>query len=114
MHELSLVESLLDIIDRQAAEHNFCRVNSVKISFGRIAAIDSKALNFAFSVQSQGTVSQGARLEMEVEPLIISCLSCGKESTMERYEPLCSLCGAWEIEIKGGGEDLRLLELDVD
>jgi len=114
MHELSLVQSLLDIIEVQALEHGFEKVNSVKVSFGRIAAIDPQSLEFAFSVQSQGTLAAGADFIIDIKPLIIQCLSCGIKSEIESYEALCPACGAWELEIKSGNEDLQLVELDVD
>ena len=59
MHELSLIRSLLDIVEDYAAKHRFHRVHSLKLSFGRLSCLDAQALKFAFDVQSAGTKAEG-------------------------------------------------------
>jgi hydrogenase maturation protease len=40
MHEMSLVSSMLDIVDEYAARHAFRQVNVLRLSFGALSAID--------------------------------------------------------------------------
>jgi len=85
MHELALIQSLLDIVEDCAATDGFCRVNSLKLSFGRLSCLDRQCLEFAFSIQSAGTKAEGAILDFEILPARIRCLDCGREAAMDGH-----------------------------
>lgn len=114
MHELSLIESLLSIVDDYATSDGFHRVNSLKLSFGRLSCLDRQCLEFAFSVQSVGTKAEGAVLDFEILPARIHCLNCDRESTMDGTWDLCPGCHSSDVILSGGTEELKLLEMDVD
>jgi hydrogenase nickel incorporation protein HypA/HybF len=114
MHELSLIESLLNIVDDYAVADAFQRVNSLKLSFGRLSCLDRQCLEFAFSVQSVGTKAEGAILDFEILPARIHCLTCDRESTMDGTWDLCPECQSPDVILTGGTEELKLLEMDVD
>ena len=56
MHELYLAQSILNIVQEYAAKHQFNKVNSISLSFGRLSCIESKSLQFAFEVQAKDTL----------------------------------------------------------
>lgn len=114
MHELSLTESILEIIEEYAISHGFKRVNTLKLSFGRLSCIDPKALEFAFQVQSRGTRADGARLAFDLQPAVMYCFSCEQEYEVDRYTATCPHCGTDDVMLTGGTEELKLVEMDVD
>ena len=114
MHELSLVESILQIIDEYAAKEGFSRVNALSLSCGKLSCVVPQALSFAFEVQSKGTRAEGAALELEVLPAAIHCLACGTDVEIERFEAQCPLCRGYEVLLVRGTEELKLIELDVE
>jgi len=114
MHELSLINSLLEIIDDYAAAEGFHKVNSLKLSFGRLSCLDRQSLEFVFSVQSAGTKAERAALEFEILPARILCLNCDRESTMDGTWDQCPGCQSPDVMLTGGTEELKLLEMDVD
>jgi hydrogenase nickel incorporation protein HypA/HybF len=114
MHELSLTESLLDIIEEYALKHHFERVTSLKLSLGRLSCVDPSALEFAFQVQSRGTRAEGARLEFHISPAVLYCFSCQQHCEVERFEATCPHCDTWDVVLTGGTEELTLVEMDVD
>jgi hydrogenase nickel incorporation protein HypA/HybF len=114
MHELSLTQSLIDIVEDYAHREGFNCVNVLKLSFGRLSCIDPGALAFAFDIQSRGTKAEGARLEFDIRPAVLYCLSCERESLSGSFQPLCPRCGSGEVILAGGTEELKLLEMDVD
>ncbi len=114
MHEVSLVGSMLDIVEEYAAKHRFTKVNSLKLSFGALSCIDGSALKTAFDVLSKDTRARGATLECTIHPIRIYCLSCGKESRVGEFPAPCPACRSDEVSLVGGLEDLKLEELDVD
>lgn len=114
MHELSLTQSLLDIVEDYARREGFIHVNVLKLSFGRLSGIDPGALEFAFDIQSRGTRAERARLEFDIRPAVLYCMACKEESLSESFESLCPLCGGGDVLLAGGTEELKLLEMDVD
>jgi hydrogenase nickel incorporation protein HypA/HybF len=114
MHELSLTQSLIDIVEDYASREGFTRVNVLKLSFGRLSGIDPDALEFTFEIQSRGTRAEGARLEFDIRPAVLYCTVCEQESLSEGFQPLCPRCGSGEVILSSGTEELKLLEMDVD
>lgn len=114
MHELSLIESLLNIVNDYAQTDGFQRVNTLKLSFGRLSCLDRQCLEFAFSVQSVGTKAEGAILDFEILPARIHCLDCQQEMAVEEAWDHCPSCRSQEVILTGGTEELKLLEMDVD
>jgi len=114
MHELSLINSLLKIVDDYATAEGFNKVNALKLSFGRLSCLDRQSLEFAFSVQSAGTKAEGATLVFEILPARILCLNCDRESAMDETWDHCPACQSPDVMLTGGTEELKLLEMDVD
>ena len=114
MHELSLVESILQIVEEYAAKDGFARVTSLRLSFGKFSSVVPQALSFAFEVQSKGTRAEGAVLELEILPAAIHCLSCEKDVEVDRFEAQCPVCKGFDVLLVGGAEELKLIELDVE
>lgn len=114
MHELSLIQSVLDIIEQHAQQHQFNRVLSVKLSFGRLSSVEPAALKFAFEVQAQGTRSEGASLDFDIIPAGIYCFSCQQDITLDRYTATCPQCNGAEITLTAGTDELKLLEMEVE
>jgi hydrogenase nickel incorporation protein HypA/HybF len=114
MHELSLVESILRIVEEYAAKDGFRRVNALRLTCGKLSSVDPMSLRFAFEVQSKGTSAEGAALELDVQPAMIRCLTCEKDINIDRFEAQCPVCKGFEVLLVGGTEELKLLELDVD
>ena len=64
MHELSLAEGVLQIIEDYARREAFSRVAAVCLELGEHAAVEREALAFCFDVVTKDTVAEGARLEI--------------------------------------------------
>ncbi|MDQ5986757.1 MAG: Hydrogenase maturation factor HybF [Syntrophus sp. SKADARSKE-3] len=114
MHELSLINGLLEIVETYGQTQGFERVNSLKLAFGRLSCIDPGALRFAFEVQSKGTKAEGASLEFDIRPVVLYCLDCAREMIVERYPIPCSECRGENVLMTSGTETLQLIEMDVD
>ena len=114
MHEMSLVGSMLDIIEDYAAKHSFARVNALMLSFGALSCIEPSALRMSFEVLSKGTRAQGASLEYKIHPVTVHCISCGLDLEVSDYPASCPKCLGDEVVLVGGFEELRLEEMDVD
>jgi len=114
MHELSLVSAILNIIEDYAVREGFERVNTLRLTCGKLSSVDPQCLQFAFEVQSKETRAEGATLSLDILPAIIHCLSCEKNFEVAHFETCCPECGGQQVLLTGGTEALQLLELDVD
>ena len=111
---MSLTQSILDIIEEHAGRHGFAKVNSIRLSFGKRSSIEPEALKFAFEVLSEGTRAQGARMIFDILPVSIYCMHCEQAHELSDYASQCPRCGSSDIMLKGGTEELKLIEMDVD
>lgn len=114
MHELYLAESIINIVKDYADRDGFAKVNGILLSYGRLACIESKTLQFAFDVQSKDTPAQGAALQFKILPAAIHCFSCQKDLEVNAHTGICPSCGGAEVVLTAGTEELQILELDVD
>jgi hydrogenase nickel incorporation protein HypA/HybF len=72
MHEISLCESILDIINERAAQDRFSKVKRVRLEVGPFSSVEPEALRFGFDVVMRGSVAEGAKLEIGVLPGLFS------------------------------------------
>ena len=79
MHEMSIAQSLLDIIKQEMEKHNLTKLIKCKVVYGRLSQIVPEALDFAFEVLTKGTEFEDAQLVTEMIPLSLRCSACGEE-----------------------------------
>ena len=65
MHEVSVIQSLLDQVERFGAEYKMTKVTRVVIRIGDQVSICKESLQFAFDAISQGTLVEGAEFVIE-------------------------------------------------
>jgi len=112
MHELSICESLVAVIEEQAVAQSFGKVKTVRLEIGALAGIDLDALRFSFDAVSKGGVAEGAALEVVDVPVVGWCKACAQAvDVRERFDP-CPICGSFDVQITSG-EGLRIKELEV-
>ena len=60
MHEMSLCESILQIIEDEAQRHGFHRVTRVRLEIGRLSGVEIEAMRFGFDAVTRDSVADGA------------------------------------------------------
>lgn len=112
MHEMSICQSLITLIEEQAQAHGAKKVTNVRLEIGRFAGVEPQALQFGFDVVTDRTVAQGAGLEIVDLPGRAWCFDCAK--TVDIFDRLddCPNCGSARLHITGGNE-LRIKDLEV-
>jgi hydrogenase nickel incorporation protein HypA/HybF len=112
MHELSLAEDVLRIVEDAAARDGFRRVSRLTLEAGALAAVEVPALRFALESLAPGTCLEGARFDIE-EPLAPACCAdCGAIVAMRHRLQDCPRCGSPQLR-PTGGTALRVRELIV-
>lgn len=110
---MSIAQSLIDILKDEMLKHDAKSLRSVRLNVGQMTAIVPDALSFCFQVITDGTEMEGARLIMEIIPLMGYCSECEEEFEIKDYAFLCPSCGSTKINTLGG-QDLSIVEIEVD
>lgn len=113
MHEMSLCEGVLQIIEEQAKRQDFTQVKRVWLEIGALAGVDAQAMRFGFDAVMQGTLADGAVLEIVDLPGQAWCLPCSKSVSVRARFDACPECGSYQLQVTGG-EEMRVRELEVD
>lgn len=113
MHEMSLAEGILQLIEDTARRENLTRVRAVYLEVGELASVEVEALRFCFEAVIRESVAEGARLEIAQVPGSGWCLDCNEEVPMHDRLGGCPRCGGWRVQVTGGTE-MRVKELEVD
>lgn len=113
MHEMSLAESVLQIIENASRSQDFQRVKAVWVEIGRLSCVEPEALRFAFEAVTNGSLAHGARLEIVEITGQGVCLECSAEVELAARHEACPACGSYKMRVTGG-EDMRVRELEVE
>lgn len=107
MHEMSLTESLVELIENEREKQGFSRVHAVKVTVGALGHVEPDAVRFCFDAVSRGTIVEGARLDIRIVPGDAWCLDCAKAVRVADRMAVCPECGHQHLQVTGG-DDLRL------
>lgn len=113
MHELSLCQSVVRSIEAAAGPHGFSRVRRVRLAIGAFAGVEPDAMRFGFDVATQGTLAEGATLEILEMPGTAWCFDCNDTVTLAQRFDACPRCAGFRLRLTGG-EELRIQDLEVD
>jgi hydrogenase nickel incorporation protein HypA/HybF len=112
MHEMSLAEGVLELIEDAARKQAFTKVATVWLEIGQLAGVEVEAMRFCFDAVSRGSVAEGARLEIIATPGAGWCLQCAASVALSEVYACCPQCGAAPVRVTGGTE-MRVKELEV-
>lgn len=112
MHETAIVEGLMRILEKQAAQHGAERILRVRVRVGRLRAVEPAQLSACFDMFAEGTVAEGATLAIEEVPVRARCKSCATEFEVPRYRFECPGCGGGDVEVVQG-QELYIVSFDA-
>lgn len=93
MHELSIVQGILEIIERERRARGFARVKAVELQCGHYSCVTEESLRFLFEAAATEPHLEGAALALVRMPAISRCGACGAEFAGEGGGA-CPACGA--------------------
>jgi hydrogenase nickel incorporation protein HypA/HybF len=112
MHEMSLAEGILQIVEDTARANASAQVRAVVLEIGRLSHVEEQALRFCFDAVTRGSVADGARLDVLATPGRAWCMPCGESVALERLGDACPLCGSYQLQVTHG-EEMRVKEIEV-
>lgn len=112
MHELSLCKRIIEIIEETLASLPGKKVKRIALEIGELVGIDQDTLLFSFDVVTQGTVVQGALVDVITVPGRAKCEVCQQITHLHRYGDNCKTCGNSLLTVLDGNE-LRVKSMEV-
>ena len=113
MHEMSLAESVREIVDDTARANAAVRVKVVRLEIGKLAQVEVEALRFAFDVVKRGSLAHDATLEIVETDGIAWCMPCGETVAIAQRGQPCPCCGSYQLQVTGG-DAMRVVDLEID
>lgn len=104
MHELSVTQGIMQVVEAEAKKNNVSKVLSIKLMVGQFSGIMPQLIQDYFELVATGTVVEGAKLVIERIPASIKCLECGEVSQIDRMKLRCPKCNGIEVKIVTGKE----------
>jgi hydrogenase nickel incorporation protein HypA/HybF len=112
MHELSIAQEIIGIVQENLPKGNGHSVKLVKLKIGKLTNLLPDSLEFCFDALIQKTPLDGARLEIQHIPVSVRCEQCRAVSEIEGIAFMCPLCGSPEIKMIAGDE-LQVSEIEI-
>jgi hydrogenase nickel incorporation protein HypA/HybF len=104
MHELSLCNSIRQVVERSADGRP---VTTVHLQVGRLRQVVPDTLRYCWGLVTAETPLAGSELAIESVPVTGRCRSCGEETTVEEVlVVLCGHCDSPDLELLTGQEFL--------
>lgn len=108
MHELSIAQEIINIVNNHLPDPEPANVKSVKVKVGKLSNILPDSLSFCFEALTNESHLKGSKLEIVEIPVKIHCAGCNKESEIENPVFACPKCSSNKLKIISG------MELQVD
>lgn len=112
MHEYSIVQSLMDRVESEAAARGATVVRALTVRIGELSGVEPVLLKTAFDTFVEKTIMEGAELHIVRVPASWACPRC--ETPIEQGAFLqCPKC-AVPATLRGGDEIiLERIEMEV-
>ena len=114
MHELSIVEALIEQVEkevRRAGQGG--RVTGLDLAIGRLSGVNTDSLRFALELLAPGTVVEGAEVRITEPHATCRCRTCGQATEVDELIVCCPACGSGDVYLEGGA-DLRLQSIEME
>ena len=113
MHELSLAQSILNIVKEHVPQQQIAAVRLVRVDIGRLSGVVADSLDFCFTALVAETPLQESRLEMNTIPLRLACADCDEtfESAGDVFH--CPSCRGSHTTVISGME-MCVTEIELE
>jgi hydrogenase nickel incorporation protein HypA/HybF len=114
MHEVSIVESVVDAVTEALAKHPGARVLEVRLRVGALSAVVEDALQFCYGIAIEGTRLGGSRLVVKHLPVVMYCAQCAAPAEPDGMQSFrCPRCGELLSDLRQGRE-LEIESIEIE
>jgi hydrogenase nickel incorporation protein HypA/HybF len=113
MHELSITQSLFELVIEQANKAGANKVSAINLVIGEMTGVVGDSISFYMDFIAKDTSVAGAKLNIKTVETRVKCRDCHKESRLREFDWTCSHCGSGNLELISGKE-LFVESIEVD
>ena len=113
MHEVGIIQSVLEIAESLARQNGAIRILEIRMRVGRMTGVVPESLEHAFAVLRDGTLAAGAKLAVEYMPGVFWCTACSAEFESDDLIGGCPTCREPSFDLRRGRE-LVVESLEVE
>ena len=116
MHEITLSQRALEIIEQQAQQAGARRVTGVWLKVGAFSCVEASALTFCFELVCRGTLAEGCELHIEEQQAECWCEHCQQYVTLLSSKvQRCTQCQRTGLRIVADdGMQIQRLEIEKE
>lgn len=112
MHELSIANSIVEILQQNVPESDLKNVKTVRLKVGAMSGVVPECLDFLFTAAAEQSPLRCTKLAIQRIPFTIECSSCQKISENAKGLVICPACGSVKTQILSGTE-LEIVEIEL-
>lgn len=113
MHEMSLAENVIELVEYRARREGCRRVKTVRLEIGKLSGVAPDAIRFCFDAVAGGTLAEGAVLDIVEQDGSAWCFDCGGTMPLAARGDPCPGCGGHRLRLDDGMA-MRVKELEVE
>ncbi len=116
MHEMSIAESIMNIVAEEMKNHSCTKLVKVQVRYGALSQVVPDSLQFCFEAIIKDSPYPDAVLELEEVPILLRCSACGETFTPPDENifmpcPVCSLHTGHSVE---QGRELYVQHIEAE
>lgn len=112
MHELSVTESILEIVLASAHANDAIEVTDISLTIGALSSIIDDSVQFYWDHISKDTIAENARLHFNRVVATLKCRECGTVYELNQELMPCPNCGSINLEIISG-EEFQINHIEI-
>jgi len=113
MHEMAIIQSLLDLVLEEAAKARASKVVQINLALGEMSSVTDQTARSLFDLMSRETPAEGAKLSFRNVPKQARCRKCAHIFRPSDICEECPACQFAQFEIIAGDE-LYLESIEVE
>ena len=112
MHELSIAQSIIEIVEQHVKLEDLPLVREVKVKIGEMAGVVPDSLEFCFTAIIVDTALQNSTMSIEFVPYVVRCNGCHEDFRSAYGIVQCPKCEGSETTVLSGTE-LYVAEIEM-
>lgn len=113
MHELSIVNSLIELCEENAKNNNANIIKEVHVKIGRLSGVEVELFKRTFDTFKEDSLCKNSTLLVHLQDVIIKCQECQSQDVLKENIFICPKCGSKDLKIIDG-EELYLMRLVME
>ena len=112
MHEMSVVINTVNMAEEYARKNGATKILKIVLEIGEFNSVVPEYIRYFFPDVVEGTMLEGAELEIETVVGMARCRNCGNEYPWKQSGYRCPVCKSEECSIISG-RDFVIKEIAV-